>query len=263
MAPLVVKRRPILCYPIVNHLKPSDFEPRLFIDVSDHQEAKREALEEHRSQIELGRILADQIERLAREYGRECGRTFVEPFELEYVWPTRRELLDLAGSLSCRRPQRPEARGPARWIVALAILAAIVAASHSLFDLRELLHLHQGAIVLEELESDSHISGRIDGLAPERCADLKIVVYVLTDRWYIHPWDSDEEGKGYAPVAENGSWRIATVWRGHQARRLAILLVERSATVPALVMPSSDAERRLLSVVDHLNALIVEPPRGI
>jgi LmbE family N-acetylglucosaminyl deacetylase len=263
MAPLLVKRRPILCYPIVNHLKPSDFEPRLFIDVSDHQESKRRALEEYRSQIGLRRILFGQIERLAREYGRECGRTFVEPFELEYVWPTKGELLDLAGSLSCRKAEPSRARGSARWIAALAIVAIIVAAAHYLIDLRELLHVHQGAIVLEEFESDSHINGRIDGFAAERYDDLKIVVYVLTDRWYIHPWDSVEAGKGYALVAGDGSWRIATVWRGHQARRLAILLVERSTMVPATVRSLGNAERRLLSTVDHLNALILEPPRGI
>jgi LmbE family N-acetylglucosaminyl deacetylase len=263
IAPLVVKHRPILCYPIVNHMRPADFEPRIFVDGSDHRAKKREALEEFVSQIGQARILFDQVERLCAEYGRECDRSFVEPFELEYAWPTSRVLLDLAGALSCRETVPPERRASSRWIAGFAVLAMLAAAGHYLVDLRELLHVHRGAIVFEEFDSGSHLSGRVDGFEAEEFADLKVVLYVLTNAWYIHPWDSAEEGKGYAAVAEDGSWRIPTVWRRHQARRLALLLARRSSIVPSRVSPLGNADRRLLSRVDHLTALIIEAPDGI
>ncbi len=259
----MVKHRPVLCYPIVNHMRPSDFKPRIYVDVSDHQAQKREALAEFTSQVEKERIFFDEVEKLSAEYGGECDRSFVEAFELEYVRPTSRDLLELAGSLSCREPAPPESGSSSRWIAGFAVLAMLVAAGWWLVDLRELLHVHRGAIVLEDFESGSHIAGRVDGFTPEECADLKVVVYVLTNSWYIHPWDSAEEGKGYAAVAEDGSWRISTEWRGHQARRLAILLVKRSSMVPSRVRPLGNADRRLLTRVDHLTALIVQAPDGI
>jgi hypothetical protein len=89
------------------------------------------------------------------------------------------------------------------------------------------------------------------------------LLYVLTDSWYIHPWDSAEGGKGYAAIAEDGTWRISTEWRGHQARRLALLLARKSSMVPARVRPLGNVDRRILSRVDHLTALIVDAPEGI
>jgi LmbE family N-acetylglucosaminyl deacetylase len=263
LTPQLVKYRPVLCYPIVNHMKASDFKPRIYVDVSDHQDQKREALEEYTSQVEKQRILFDEVEKLSAEYGAECDRSFVEAFELESVRPTSRNLLELAGSLSCREPAPPESGRSSRWIAGFAVLAMLAAAGWWLVDLRELLHVHRGSIVLEDFESGSHVAGRVEGFTPEECADLKVVVYVLTNSWYIHPWDSAEEGKGYAAVAEDGSWRISTDWRGHQARRLAILLAKRSNMVPSRVRPLGNADRRLLTRVDHLTALIVQAPDGI
>lgn len=263
LTPQAAKYRPILCYPIVNHLKPAEFEPGIWVDVSDHVDQKRAALGEYTSQVEKQRILFEEIERLSSEHGAECDREFVEAFELEYVRPTSRDLLELAGSLSCRKPAPRESGTASRWIAGFAVFAMVAAAGWWLVDLPELLHVHRGAIVLEELESGSHISGRVDGFTPEKYAGLAIVVYVLTNSWYIHPWDSARAGKGYAAVGVDGSWRIPTEWRGHQARRLAILLVEKSSAVPSRVSPIGNADRRLLSRVDHLTALIVEAPEGI
>ena len=34
--------------------------------------------------------------------------------------------------------------------------------------------------------------------------DLKILVYVLTNEWYIHPWTTPEPGRGYATIDQDG-----------------------------------------------------------
>ena len=263
LTPLVIRARPVLCYPIVNHMRPSRFQPQIFVDVSDCHERKMKALAQHHSQIELERILTGQIEKLCRNYGRQCDREFVEAFELEYIQPTPRKLLELAHALSCKDPVEPARKTYPWWVAGFALLGVVLSAGYYIVDFRELLHTHRGTIVLEEFRSGSHISGRIEGFAPGEYADLRVVLYVLTDKWYIHPWDSAEPGRGYAVVDEHGAWRIDTVWRDHQARRLAALLTRSSSLAPSIVRPIGNADRRILSRVEHVTALITEAPSGI
>lgn len=93
--------------------------------------------------------------------------------------------------------------------------------------------------------------------------DLKILVYVLTNEWYIHPWTTPEPGRGYATIDQDGLWRIPTVWRDHQARRLALILTKKEAPAPPRVRAAGNADRELLRRVDHLAAAIMAAPPGI
>lgn len=120
------------------------------------------------------------------------------------------------------------------------------------------------SIAMTEFRMRSHISGRVEGLSQNDYRDYKILVYVLTDKWYIHPWAENAEGKGYASIRNNGTWRISTVWRGYQAYRVAFLLTKKTASAPSTVnVVSENPDSDLLSKIPFEAELIIEAPEGI
>ncbi len=102
-------------------------------------------------------------------------------------------------------------------------------------------------VVMENFISDQSISGRVTGLNPEDVGRYKVLVYVQTNQWYIHPYAENTPGKGYAKIEAEGSWRIKTVNRGHGPFRLAILVVPRDYIPPATVAAGENAEQSLRS----------------
>ena len=69
---------------------------------------------------------------------------------------------------------------------------------------------------IEEIVSDSHISGMIKGLPQEALEDFKVLFYVKTNRWYAHPYfqpENPQEGLAYAKINEDGTFRIKTIKR--------------------------------------------------
>jgi len=122
----------------------------------------------------------------------------------------------------------------------------------------------QVRIIFSDFEKKSHISGRIDQLLPSEYDDYKILIYVLTDNWYIHPWAENAEGRGYASIRNDGTWRINTVWRGYQAYRVAFLLTKRETyALPIVKVISDDPDQDILAKINHIAKLIIEAPRGI
>lgn len=83
-------------------------------------------------------------------------------------------------------------------------------------------------VVVDEIVSDSHIAGRVIGLPQESYEKFKVIFYVKTNRWYVHPYfqpENPEEGSAYAKIREDGSFRIKTVKRNVNASRLAVSVV--------------------------------------
>jgi LmbE family N-acetylglucosaminyl deacetylase len=74
------RKKPILCFAVVNSLVSSDFHPHVFVDVSDHVGAKIEALSRHRSQS--ARIDVASINQLGRRFAAPDDVRQMEPFEL-------------------------------------------------------------------------------------------------------------------------------------------------------------------------------------
>jgi bacillithiol biosynthesis deacetylase BshB1 len=76
----------------------SDFEPTVRVDISEYQDVKEEAIEEHRSQIEWlenhGGIdgefesILEDVRAQARIRGKECGASYAEGFETLHEVPT-------------------------------------------------------------------------------------------------------------------------------------------------------------------------------
>lgn len=91
------------------------------------------------------------------------------------------------------------------------------------------------SISINKISQDDHIAGTVTGLTEKGCADHKVVVYVKTDKWYIHPYELGGDGKSWASIGAKGSWKIETVRREFSASVVAALLVKRDSRVPAQV----------------------------
>ncbi len=83
-------------------------------------------------------------------------------------------------------------------------------------------------IEISEVSKGRFIRGVVRGLDPGDYGQYKVLVYVRTDQWYIHPWATPVEGKGFALIQKDGTWEIESVWRGHPSYEVAAMLVSRS-----------------------------------
>lgn len=91
----------------------------------------------------------------------------------------------------------------------------------------------QIAIRIDEIRENDYIAGSVTGLTKKGRGQLKVVVYVETDKWYIHPYERGGENKSWASIQANGSWTIETIRREFAASRVAALLVERDSRPPS------------------------------
>ena len=91
----------------------------------------------------------------------------------------------------------------------------------------------QVTITVDAIEQDVAIRGTVTGLPPGQNQLYKVLVYVHTDVWYIHPYAGQGEGKSWAAIDANGKWQLETVRRGFKADRLAVLVVKKTLNEPA------------------------------
>jgi hypothetical protein len=87
-------------------------------------------------------------------------------------------------------------------------------------------------ITINEIIANQRISGDVRGLAPGDHRNYKVIVYVHTDQWYIHPYAGQEEGMSWASINADGSWQVPTVQRQFKADRVAALLVRKNYPEP-------------------------------
>jgi hypothetical protein len=108
------------------------------------------------------------------------------------------------------------------------------------------------------------IEGQVVGLDPNSYGAYKVVAYVLTNKWYIHPEAVNTPGLGFATIDSQGKWRLQTVWRGYQATKLAFLLVPRETWAPPTVeLVGGRPETSLLAIEGVLASLVEDAPEGI
>lgn len=91
------RKKPILCYAVVNSLISSEFKPKIFIETSQYNEQRLQALKEHQTQA--NRIDYSSIERLLRSYSENLGLEQTEAFEL-YMQEGSEDLLYLVQSIN-------------------------------------------------------------------------------------------------------------------------------------------------------------------
>jgi hypothetical protein len=91
------------------------------------------------------------------------------------------------------------------------------------------------SVTITQITENSRIRGKMTGIPADRVGDYKVLVYVKTDRWYIHPYERGGDGLSWASVNSDGSWQIATVKRQFLADYVAALVVRREYVPPPQV----------------------------
>lgn len=100
----------------------------------------------------------------------------------------------------------------------------------------------QAAVIISDITENTRIVGRISGVPAEKVDQYKVLVYVKTDKWYIHPYERGGEGLSFASINRDGSWRIETVKRRFPADLVAALVVRRDYTPPPTVEDLKDID---------------------
>ncbi len=108
-------------------------------------------------------------------------------------------------------------------LVLLAILCLAIASEA---------HAQDVEISIETIESNQIISGFVRGLEAEEIPRHRVVVYVHTDMWYIHPYAGQGEGLSWAAIQKDGKWVIETVRRKFRADKLGAVVVNENYPVP-------------------------------
>lgn len=82
-------------------------------------------------------------------------------------------------------------------------------------------------VSIDSIVRDDLIKGHVKGLPQDAYEKFKMVFYVKTNRWYVHPFISQEAGVGHALIKEDGSFEIKTIKRDVPAKQLAAVLVPK------------------------------------
>lgn len=102
-------------------------------------------------------------------------------------------------------------------------------------------------IRIEKFVRGSFISGTVTGITPVSDYNLyKIVVYVKTNVWFIHPFL-----ESFATISSNGAWEIETVERQPSPSRIAVFLVNRDYRAPSTINRTSEINAVAEAIVDY------------
>jgi hypothetical protein len=116
------------------------------------------------------------------------------------------------------------------WFMSLPALAHWKVETIS--TLREFHYACQGSeVIIDQVEANKEITGHIKGLPGEAYERFKMVFYVKTNVWYVHPYayyEGQAEGYSYANLNANGEFKIRTVKRDVPAKALAAVLVPKA-----------------------------------
>ncbi len=111
------------------------------------------------------------------------------------------------------------------------------------------------SISITEIVEDEYIAGNVRGLSPTEYGRYKVIVYVHTDQWYIHPYAGQDEGQSWAAIQKDGSWKLQTVKRQFSADRMMALVVGRNYPEPS----KADGLMEIQSIARTTKVLIGGP----
>lgn len=92
------------------------------------------------------------------------------------------------------------------------------------------------------------MSGEVLGLSSSVCGHYKVVAYVRTDRWYIHPFAAGGDGKSYSILDSLCSWSITTVKRYPVPKEFAVALVDRDLESPVWLFSLEELQYHSIAV---------------
>ena len=91
-------------------------------------------------------------------------------------------------------------------------------------------------VTVDSITANESIKGHIKGLPVDAYDKFKVVFYVKTNVWYIHPYayyEGQEEGYSYSNLNANGEFSVKTVRRAVPSKELAAVLVPKTYKIKA------------------------------
>ena len=105
-------------------------------------------------------------------------------------------------------------------------------------------------VTIDSISRDHQIVGKVIGLTEAARRNHKVVVFVKTDQWYIHPYAHGGDGKSWASIASDGSWNISTVKREFPASSIAALVVTIESKIPSSIRDLNNISHTAIYVRD-------------
>lgn len=82
-------------------------------------------------------------------------------------------------------------------------------------------------ITVEQIVKNSHIKGHVTGLPEAALEDFRMIFYVKTKGWYVHPYqynDQQPSGFSFSDLTTGGNFWIRSVFRTPAKEMVAILV---------------------------------------
>lgn len=114
------------------------------------------------------------------------------------------------------------------FLVLATLLISQVASANVLREYKQ--ECKSTVVNVDEIVKNEHIKGHITGLPQEAYEKFKVVFYVKTNRWYVHPYtfnEGQEEGYSYSNLNANGEFWVRTLRREVPSKQLAVVLVPK------------------------------------
>lgn len=89
----------------------------------------------------------------------------------------------------------------------------------------------QTQVSIDSITSNEWIKGHVTGLPTEAYDQFKVVFYVKTNLWYVHPYmyyADQPEGYSYSRLNNKGEFKVRTIKRAIPSKELAAVLVPNS-----------------------------------
>lgn len=106
---------------------------------------------------------------------------------------------------------------------------------------------------IDQILQGISITGFVKGVPKDQVGNYRVVVYVHTDVWYIHPYAAGGEGDSWAAIKPNGSWTLKTVKRQFAANAVAALVVKADGYDEKT--PIQD-----VAAIPHVGIIILDKP---
>lgn len=85
-------------------------------------------------------------------------------------------------------------------------------------------------VTVDSIVKNESIQGHIKGLPQDAYSKFKVVFYVKTNRWYVHPYqfqNGQDQGLSYANLKSNGTFSVKTVRRDVPSKQMVAVLVPK------------------------------------
>jgi len=111
-------------------------------------------------------------------------------------------------------------------IVLAAIISLIICSSFSANSYAGL------KITITQFVQDDSIGGVVQGLSASEVKLFKIIVYVKTNKLYIHPFETGGERETYSSIDSSGNWWVRSEHRKPAPSKIFAFMVKKEYKAP-------------------------------